>query len=396
MDINVQTEILKRSSLFKNLPDYTIRNIAENTKIITFPQDTILFNEGDNGDLLYIIGSGSVTLYKNTATSKEVPVYKHQTGDYFGEIALLNETGKRTVTAKAEAKSLLFGIPGEVLMVLLQQNGTLAINLLKNVSARLDATYDQLARQDANSALPITDLDLALTDETTALPTDINEMFYDRKLECPHCGTKFTTPRVLTKHITIEKSDDDFCNYYKGLNPIYYDVAVCPQCSFAFTDETREPLGANAATGVKRVVDSLPKKDYCKIRNASQAKETFVLAIKSQTAAGSKQSLIAKLYLRLAWLHRYEGDTVNEYKFIEQAIKHYEIAFSRENFNPKQEIMLLYLVGELYARIGDPKMAINWFNRVVTHPQKQVFIGIVNRARDRWQDIRAEMKNAEG
>jgi uncharacterized protein (DUF2225 family)/CRP-like cAMP-binding protein len=393
MDINVQKEILKRSSLLRNIPDYTINNIAQHTKIISLSQGDTLFNEGDVGDSLYIIGTGSVTLYIKTSTGEETPVMKHHTGDYFGEIAFFNNTGKRTVSAKAESNAVLFSIPREILMFLLQQNTVLAQNLLENLSLRLNAAYQQLATQTINELNDLDDTD-QFTVKQEDIQADINEMLYKRTLECPHCRAKFTTLKLLTKYISIEKTDNDFCNHYKGVNPLYYDVAVCPTCGFAFTEESQEPFGLNAVDGVKKLLATLPKKNYNQIRDINLARETFALAIKTQTAAGGKHSIIAKLYLRLAWLYRYQGDTLTEYKFIEQAIKHYETAFTREKLKPRQEIMLLYLVGELFDRIGDPKMAVNWFQQATTHPQKHTFMGIVNRARDRWQDIRAEMKKA--
>lgn len=59
------------------------------------------------------------------------------------------------------------------------------------------------------------------------------------------------------------------------------------------------------------------------------------------------------------------------------------------------EVRLLYLIGELYRRLGKEKQAIIYFSRVIARKKETIEKGIVNMAYDRWQEIREEKKGAQ-
>ncbi len=63
-----------------------------------FETNEIIFHEGDVGDYLYIIVNGEVEVYQEKGTSKNV-IAKLGKGEYFGEMALLNQRS-RTATVK--------------------------------------------------------------------------------------------------------------------------------------------------------------------------------------------------------------------------------------------------------------------------------------------------------
>ncbi|ASA96771.1 MULTISPECIES: DUF2225 domain-containing protein [Anoxybacillus] len=59
------------------------------------------------------------------------------------------------------------------------------------------------------------------------------------------------------------------------------------------------------------------------------------------------------------------------------------------------EVRLLYLIGELYRRLGKEKQAVIYFSRVIARKKETIEKGIVNMAYDRWQEIREEKKGAQ-
>lgn len=59
------------------------------------------------------------------------------------------------------------------------------------------------------------------------------------------------------------------------------------------------------------------------------------------------------------------------------------------------EVRLLYLIGELYRRLGKEKQAIIYFSRVIARKKETIEKGIVNMAYDRWQEILEEKKGAQ-
>lgn len=95
---------LKKINLFKNLAIETLQVLAECCISRDMADGEIIFNEGDEGDGLYIIDSGRVAITKNGTLIREL-----SETDYFGELALLADI-PRFATATAIAEGALFYI----------------------------------------------------------------------------------------------------------------------------------------------------------------------------------------------------------------------------------------------------------------------------------------------
>ncbi|HEV8257470.1 MAG TPA: Crp/Fnr family transcriptional regulator [Casimicrobiaceae bacterium] len=68
-------------------PD-TLRAIAATGVARNYPKNTILINEGDVGDSLFIVISGRVKVFSSNAAGREVVIAFHGPGEYVGEMTL--------------------------------------------------------------------------------------------------------------------------------------------------------------------------------------------------------------------------------------------------------------------------------------------------------------------
>lgn len=73
---------------FAPLTETTLREIASTGVVRSFPKNTVLINEGDFGDSLYVILSGKVKVYASSADGKEFVIDFHGPGEYVGEMSL--------------------------------------------------------------------------------------------------------------------------------------------------------------------------------------------------------------------------------------------------------------------------------------------------------------------
>ncbi|MCX7771927.1 MAG: DUF2225 domain-containing protein, partial [Clostridia bacterium] len=55
---------------------------------------------------------------------------------------------------------------------------------------------------------------------------------YESQATCPVCEAKIKLTKIRTKAVRLLKQDTDFCPYYEGENPIYYEAAICPECGY--------------------------------------------------------------------------------------------------------------------------------------------------------------------
>ena len=100
---------------------------------IEIPTGKTVFAEGDAGDTMYIIESGSIDLL--IASRGKEAVASFGPGDFFGELSLLDDQ-PRPATAIARKPSRLLKIDRNGFSGLLQQNVEIAVSLLRTLALR--------------------------------------------------------------------------------------------------------------------------------------------------------------------------------------------------------------------------------------------------------------------
>lgn len=110
-----------------------VRRAAEQRRYLPGQE---IFSEGDPGDGLYVIGDGAVEIYGVVAETHRCSLARYGPGDFFGELALVDEN-PRSATAVALRDTTLFFIPRQLMLDLLDRVPGLALRLLRLVSRRL-------------------------------------------------------------------------------------------------------------------------------------------------------------------------------------------------------------------------------------------------------------------
>ena len=88
-------QFLKKTELFAELPDTELKSICQIASEVAYPADATLFEEGDEGDSLYLIVNGEVSIIK---AGTEV-LFFNEKGYCLGEIALIDNK-PRSATVK--------------------------------------------------------------------------------------------------------------------------------------------------------------------------------------------------------------------------------------------------------------------------------------------------------
>jgi CRP-like cAMP-binding protein len=115
-----------------------------------FPKGTVLFNEGDEGEDMYIIRSGQVAIKKRVPHG-EVVLALLEKGDFFGEMALL-ERIPRTAGAEMAEDGDLIVIGSDVFGDMVKSNPEIAVRMLRKYSLRLRETTKQIEDLKAQEA----------------------------------------------------------------------------------------------------------------------------------------------------------------------------------------------------------------------------------------------------
>jgi cAMP-dependent protein kinase regulator len=101
---------LEEVPLLANLKTYERSKIADALDTVKFPAGTNIITEGDPGDAFYILESGEADAYK---AGVEGPVKHYKRGDFFGELALLDDKPRAaSVVSKTAVKVAKLGRDG--------------------------------------------------------------------------------------------------------------------------------------------------------------------------------------------------------------------------------------------------------------------------------------------
>lgn len=101
-----------------------------------------IFKEGDIGEEMFIIHSGTVKITKRTDEGEKTLV-SLTAGDFFGEMAVI-DNGPRSASAVASDDATCIVLNEELFEQQMQRNAKIVKKILKNMSARLRAMNEQL------------------------------------------------------------------------------------------------------------------------------------------------------------------------------------------------------------------------------------------------------------
>ncbi len=161
------TSVFQRLPLFKDLDRKTINELTEELNWFSLPAGERLFSQGGNGDALFVLVSGmlSVTIDDRDRGSKRVG-YVHA-GETVGELALMSgEPRSATVTALRD--STLFGLDHAAFQRLIERHPHTSSRLLRMLAARHMRMISPRGRSHDAGTIALISLDPSLPVERLA------------------------------------------------------------------------------------------------------------------------------------------------------------------------------------------------------------------------------------
>jgi CRP-like cAMP-binding protein len=134
--------LLRDIPLFDGLSTGELSDVKAILHRREYTPEEVLFRQGNPGVGMYIIREGTIDILDETTGDTLAEL---SDGDFFGEMALLNET-PRSATAMARTESVLYGLFRPDLLGLVERDPALGVQILlrmsRVISERLVHTND--------------------------------------------------------------------------------------------------------------------------------------------------------------------------------------------------------------------------------------------------------------
>ncbi|MGI8430890.1 MAG: ATP-binding protein [Chthoniobacterales bacterium] len=128
---------LASNRLFEGIAPDLLKEIALDVHVVQIGRGEVIFREGDRGDLLYLVGEGSVKISKSGRGGEQETLGFINSGNFFGEMALLDGQPRSAMATAAET-TLLGTVDEPTFQHILElAPSRLHMNFLRSVTERL-------------------------------------------------------------------------------------------------------------------------------------------------------------------------------------------------------------------------------------------------------------------
>lgn len=155
--------LLRSVPIFGRLTAVQLAVLAANLGIQVFSRGQTIFQQGDRGDSFYLIARGQVRVYHPSAIGRELSVAIFRDGEFFGELALLDDR-PRSASAEARLPTIALTLGRGAFRQTIHDHPAIAEAMLAELTARLRVSTnyaEHLANPSAQQRIGWLVLDLA-------------------------------------------------------------------------------------------------------------------------------------------------------------------------------------------------------------------------------------------
>jgi len=144
-------EMLRRMDFFGEMDQVTLSKFEKIGTILSFQNDETISLANDARRYIFFIAKGMAKVFYDAKNARNNILNLLGVGDFFGEIQLLNETGRSSVSVKADGECSIITFRGKDFVNELMSNAKLPIAFLKLTTQKLNKAYMQIASLSMNT-----------------------------------------------------------------------------------------------------------------------------------------------------------------------------------------------------------------------------------------------------
>jgi len=138
-----KAQVLRSSSIFSNLNDDELGELANLAIERSFVPNEFIFWDGDTPEWFYIVAEGKVKVLKYSSSGREFIIAFFGPGEMFGEVAVF-ENKPYPASAQAVAETKVVGIRREEFLSFLANHSQVALRIINVLGGRLRDAQSRL------------------------------------------------------------------------------------------------------------------------------------------------------------------------------------------------------------------------------------------------------------
>jgi len=138
-------DIFSRIDFFSNLDEATLNRFAQIATVQNFQHEETIMLAGDTRRAIFFIAKGQAKVFSDSKNTRSSILNLLDTGDFFGEIQLFNESGKSSISVKAEDECSIIIFKGKDFINEIASNQKLFVAFLKETTQKLNRAYMQIS-----------------------------------------------------------------------------------------------------------------------------------------------------------------------------------------------------------------------------------------------------------
>ena len=135
--------LVRNIPLFQDLSDEELLDISSLFFERKYKKNSIIFFEGDEGEELFVIKSGTVKIYRIDNT-KQITLALFRAGDFFGEMSIMQKGVTRSANAETLEPSVLYTLKRSTFYDFIGRSPSLCLRLLEVTMNRLRRANEQI------------------------------------------------------------------------------------------------------------------------------------------------------------------------------------------------------------------------------------------------------------
>lgn len=139
----MQASFFRKFTLFAELDERELAAIAAVAKTRHYAKDDVVFHADENGDVFCLIREGQVKVTMISPEGKEIILSLLGSGDFFGEMALLDDEPRSATVVATEPLDLVTIWRSDFLQIL-QENFAITRKVLAELSRRLRTASNRI------------------------------------------------------------------------------------------------------------------------------------------------------------------------------------------------------------------------------------------------------------